>query len=48
MSMLDGFSRDNQILVVGEDKYKIAFTTPWETYAYNRMLFGLKNVGANF
>lgn len=48
MSILDGFSGYNQILVVKEDRYKMAYTTPWVTYAYNRMSFGLKNVGATF
>lgn len=31
-----------------EDQYKIAFTTPWGTFSYNRMPFGLINVGATF
>lgn len=48
MSMFDGFSGYNQFLVVEEDKYKTAFTTPWGTYAYNRMPLRLKNVGATF
>jgi hypothetical protein len=48
MSMLDGFSGYNQVLVVEEDRAKTAFITPWETYAYARMPFGLKNVGAMF
>jgi hypothetical protein len=48
MSMLDGFSRYNQLLVVEEDREKIAFIIPWETYAYARMPFGLNNVGAIF
>lgn len=48
MSMLDGFSGYNQISVIEEDKHKTAFTTPWVTYAYNCMPFGLKNVGATF
>lgn len=48
MSMLDGFFGYNQILVIGEDKHKTAFTTPWRTYTYNCIPFGLKNVGATF
>jgi hypothetical protein len=48
MSMLDGFSGYNQVLVVEEDREKKTFITPWETYAYARMPFGLKNVGATF
>jgi hypothetical protein len=41
--MLDGFSGYNQILVVEEDREKTTFITPWETYAYARIPFGLKN-----
>jgi hypothetical protein len=48
MTMLDDFSRYNQVLVVEEDRPHTAFITPWETYAYARMPFGLKNVGATF
>jgi hypothetical protein len=48
MSMLDGFSGYNQVLVVEEDMPKTTFITPWETYAYARMPFGLKNVGDTF
>jgi hypothetical protein len=48
MSMLDGFSGYNQVLVVEEDREKTTFITPWETYAYARMPFGLKNAGATF
>jgi hypothetical protein len=46
--MLDGFSRYNQVLVAEEYRTKTTFSTPWETYAYTRMPFGLKNVGATF
>jgi hypothetical protein len=45
MSILDGFSGYNQVLVVEEDKPKTNFVTPWETYAYIHMPFGLKNGG---
>lgn len=48
MSMLDGFLGYNQIQVGEEDQFKIAFTTPWGTFAYNRMPFGLINAGATF
>jgi hypothetical protein len=44
MSMLDGFSGYNQVLVVEEDMEKTTFITPWETYSYDRMPFVLKNV----
>jgi hypothetical protein len=46
--MLDGFSGYNQVLVVEEDRTNITFVTPWETYAYVCMPFGLKNDGYNF
>ena len=48
MSMLDGFSRYNQILVHPEDQEKTAFTTPWGTFMYSKMPSGLINVGATF
>ena len=43
MSMLDGFSGYNQVLVVEADKEKTTFITSWETYSYARMPFGFKN-----
>jgi hypothetical protein len=48
MSMLDGFSGYNQVLLKREDQLKISFTTPWGTFMYLRILFGLMNVGAIF
>ena len=48
MSMLDGFSEYNKVLVVEEDRAKTNLITPWETYAYARMPFCLNNVGATF
>jgi hypothetical protein len=48
MSMLDGFSRYNQVLVNKDDQLKIVFTTPWGTYKYLRMPFGLTNAGDTF
>ena len=46
--MLDSFSRYNQIAVHLDDQEKIAFTTPWGTFMYAKMPFGLMNVGATF
>ena len=46
--MLDGFSGYNQILVHPKDKEKTAFTTPWGTFMYSKMPFGLMNAGATF
>ena len=48
MSMLDGFSGYNQILVHPEDQEKTAFTTPWGTFMYANMPSGSMNVGATF
>jgi len=48
ISTLDGFSGYNQILVHPEDQEKTAFTTPWGTFMYAKMPFGLMNVGATF
>ena len=43
LSLLDGFSGYNQILVSPDDQLKTAFRTPWGTYAYHKMPFGLIN-----
>ena len=48
MSVLDGCSRYNQILVHPNDILKTAFRTKWGTYAYQKMPFGLINAGATF
>ncbi|KAH9307169.1 hypothetical protein KI387_043841 [Taxus chinensis] len=48
LSMLDGFSGYNQVEVDTADQHKTAFTTPWGTFAYKRMPFGLINAGATF
>jgi hypothetical protein len=48
MSMLDDFSGYNKVLVVEENIAKTTFITPWETYAYARIPFGLKNPGVTF
>ena len=48
ISMLDGFSRYNQILVHLDDQEKTTFTTPWGTFMYAKMTFGLMNIGATF
>ena len=48
MSMLDGFSGYNQVLVHPNDQEKTTFTTPWGTFMYSKMPFGLMNVGATF
>eukprot|EP00253_Pinus_taeda_P007508 PITA_07508 len=48
MSFLDGFSGYNQVLVHPDDRLKTTFRTKWGTYAYQKMPFGLVNVGATF
>eukprot|EP00253_Pinus_taeda_P029729 PITA_29729 len=48
ISLLDGFSGFNQILVHPDDQDKTTFTTPWGTFKYVKMPFGLKNAGATF
>ena len=48
ISMLDGFSGYNQILVHLYDQEKTTFNTPWGTFMYTKMPFGLMNVGATF
>ena len=46
--MIDGFLGYNQIFVHQEDREKTTFTTPWGTFMYNKMPFGLMNAGATF
>ena len=48
ISMMDGFSRYNQIKVLPEDQENTAFTTPWGTFMYAKIPFGLMNAGATF
>jgi hypothetical protein len=46
--MIDGFFCYNQIYVLPEDREKTTFTTPWGTFMYAKIPFGLTNVGAIF
>jgi ribonuclease HI len=48
ISMIDGFSGYNQIAVQEEEREKTAFTTPWGTFMYDKIPFGLMNAGATF
>ena len=48
ISLLDGFSGYNQVLVLSSDQHKTAFTTPWGTFMYVKMPFGLMNAAATF
>jgi hypothetical protein len=48
MSFLDDFSGYNQISIHPDDQEKTTFTTPWGTFMYAKMPFGLMNSGATF
>jgi hypothetical protein len=48
ISMIDGFSGYNQIVVHEKDRELTAFTTPWGTFMYEKIPFGLMNAGATF
>ena len=48
ISLLDGFSGYNQVLVLPSDQHKTSFTIPWGTFMYVKMPFGLMNAGATF
>jgi hypothetical protein len=48
MLMIDDFFGYKQIVVNEQDKEKTAFTTPWGTFMYDKMPFGLMNAGATF
>lgn len=45
---MDGFLGYNQIQIAEVDQHKIAFATPWGTFYYNMMSFGLKNTGTTY
>jgi hypothetical protein len=47
LSMIDGFSGYNQV-VHPDDMEKNTFTTPWVTFMYARIPFGLMKVWATF
>jgi len=48
LSLLDGFSGYNQVLVSHADQLKTTFNTKWGTYAYRKMPFGRINADATF
>jgi hypothetical protein len=47
-SFMDIFSRYNQIQIKPKDQHKMTFICPWGNFAYQKMSFGLKNVGETF
>ena len=46
--VMDGFLAYNQIKMGREDMEKTSFITPWGTYCYKVMPFGLKNARATY
>jgi hypothetical protein len=48
LSLVDGFSGYNQVLMSPPNQLKNTFRTPWGTYSYRNMPFGIINFGANF
>ena len=45
---LDGYLRNNQIVITLEDQEKTTFTCPYGTYAFRIMPFGLYNAPTTF
>ena len=48
MSFLDAYSGYHQIAMKEFDLLAISFITPFDSYCYVSMPFGLKNVGATY
>ena len=48
ISVIDVFSGYNQIFVLPKYREKTTFTTPWGTFMYAKIPFGLMNAGATF
>jgi hypothetical protein len=48
LCFLDCYSGYHQIVLKEEDQIKTTFITPFGTYAYKTMSFGLKNAGATY
>jgi hypothetical protein len=47
-SLMDGFFSYNQINILSVYQHKTTFIYPWGTFAYQKIPFGLMNVGATF
>ena len=45
---MDGFSRYSQIRMAPKDMENTTFITPWGTFYYRVMPFGLKNTDATY
>jgi len=41
--MMDGFLEYNQVEMYHDDREKTTFTTPWGTFMYDKIHFGLIN-----
>ena len=48
ISTMDGFSGYNQIKVLIEDQENTVFNTPWGTFMYAKIPFGLTNARGTF
>ena len=48
LSLVDGYSGYNQILMDEDDQEKMTFFTIWGTFCYRVMSMGLKNAGATY
>jgi hypothetical protein len=48
LCFLDCYSRHHQIAIKEKDQEKTAIITPFGTYCYTTMLFGLKNASATY
>jgi hypothetical protein len=48
LSFLDGYSGYHQIAMKETDQHATTFITPFRTFNYVSMPFGLKNVGAMY
>jgi hypothetical protein len=48
ISMMDGFLGYNQVVMHPNDREAMTFTTPWGTFMYEKITFGLINVGDTF
>ena len=46
--MIDGFLGYNHIAINKDDREKTTFTTPWGTFMYDMMHFGLMNARETF
>ena len=46
--MIDGFSRYNEIFIFPENRENTTFTTPWGTFMYAKIPFGLMNAATTF